>query len=127
MTVFDDMKSFMTRGGQSVNKDNQAQQQSYIKMILEETREFNEALLFEDRHQQMKEATDCLVVILGWMFSHGVDPQQIWDAVHKNNLLKVSEEVQYDANGKIQKSEASVKRKAYMLEQIKEALSCCDS
>lgn len=127
MTVFDDMKNFMTRGGQSVNKNNQAQQQSYIKMILEETREFNEALLFEDRHQQMKEATDCLVVILGWMFSHGVDPQQIWDAVHKNNLLKVSEEVQYDANGKIQKSEASVKRKAYMLEQIKEALSCCDS
>ena len=117
-----DQRSFMYMGNQTVSEYNVEQQHLYSNLIKEEVSELIEALKNFDNSEVLKEAMDVIVVTLGLVWSMGIDPSNVWELVHKNNLSKVSNQdtIVKDVNGKIQKSPESIKRKAEMMKGIRE-------
>lgn len=124
MTVFADQIEFMTRGSQTVDIFNPAQIELYASLISEEYHELDNAINHgEPLSHQIKEAIDVLVVVTGFLTSMGIDADEAWNIVYINNLLKVSEKVDYDANGKILKSEASKQRKVDMIQKLQDLVN----
>ena len=118
-----DQRDFMYMGNQTTTEYNEDQIELYTGLIAEE---FNELITaYESREPEeniLKEATDLLVVTLGFIHSFGVDPNEVWKLVHKNNMFKVNEQVVKDEHGKIQKSPESKARKEKMMLDIKKLL-----
>ena len=118
MSIFEDQRRFMLAGQQEVTY-NPDQIKLYEKLIDEEYWEFRDALRTEPLENQLKECTDLLVVLSGWLISQGINAQSLWDIVHANNMAKVSEPPKKDANGKILKSPKSIERKEIMMREIR--------
>lgn len=126
MSIFADQIKFMTWGSQTVDIFNANQLGLYVDLITEEYDEFSFAIRHEDVAHQIKEAVDLLVVVAGFLISMGIDAEEAWNIVHTNNLLKVSEKVERDANGKIMKSDASKHRKVIMMQKLQELIDAVD-
>ena len=120
MSIFKDQAAFMQAGGQITDKSNMMQSVLYESLVDEEYGEFYMACENpEPQENRIKEAIDLIVVTAGWLISQGIDAQKAWDIVHANNLAKVQDVTVKNAEGKIQKSEASIKRKAEMMLALK--------
>lgn len=122
-TMSEDQRRFMQAGNQTTNVYNIEQIYLYKSLISEEVNEFNTAFNSEDNSEILKEAVDVLVVTLGLIWSMGVNPQDVWNLVHANNMAKVSDTVVKDETGKIMKSPESKARKEAMMKSIKELLN----
>ena len=118
-TMSEQQRRFMQAGNQTTNVYNIEQIYLYKSLISEEVNEFNTAFNSEGNSEILKEATDVLVVTLGLIWSMGVNPQDVWNLVHANNMAKVSDNVVKDETGKIMKSPESKARKEKMMENIK--------
>jgi len=70
---FRDQEKFMKACGQSVDKYNQQQYLMYVGLIEEESKEFDQALLDNDRVEQLDALIDILVVTIGAIHSGGFD------------------------------------------------------
>lgn len=119
-TMSEDQRRFMQAGNQTTNINNVQQQILYRELIKEEYKELFEA---DTAEEVLKEAVDVLVVTLGLIWSMGINPQDVWNLVHANNMAKVSDVVVKDESGKIMKSEASKARKEKMMEDIRSLLN----
>ena len=125
----EDQRRFMQTGNQTTNELNTSQLFLYQNLIEEEVEELQEALnIYSDSEytngeEVLKEATDVLVVTLGLIWSMGVNPQNVWNLVHANNMSKVTDIVVKDESGKIMKSPESKVRKEKMMQDIKELLN----
>jgi len=118
-----DQKEFMTLADQTTDDYNIDQMSLYADLIVEEVHEFMEALTNEPPENVIKEATDLMVVTLGFMHSMGINPNDAWELVHENNMFKVKNKPSKDTNGKVIKSPESITHKATMMESLKRLLS----
>lgn len=87
---FDDQKTFMAAGDQTVSEFNSSQFEMYKNLIKEEYSE-----LFDDAENLVDELDallDILVVTIGAIYSMGVDAQGAWDEVMRTNLVKIDPE-----------------------------------
>ena len=117
-----DQRDFMYMGNQLTQKYDEEQVLLYTSLIKEEVNELLMSYLLEDKAETLKEATDVIVVTLGLIWSMGVNPNDVWNLVHANNMAKVNETVIKDENGKIMKSPESIARKEKMMESIRKLL-----
>ena len=118
-----DQRDFMYMGNQTTTTYNEKQIGLYLKLIQEEEHELYCAEINQEPiENKLKEATDLLVVTLGYIWSHGINPNDVWNLVHANNMAKVNETVIKDENGKIMKSPESIARKEKMMESIRKLL-----
>jgi len=115
MSMIEDQKEFMMAASQTTDICNIEQMNLYQSLIDEETKEFKNVEFIEDA---VKEAVDIIVVTLGFLISTGIDAQKAWDLVHENNMLKVKTKPEYDENGKVKKSKASIAAKEQMMLEI---------
>ena len=118
-TISEDQRRFMQAGNQTTNIFNLEQVNLYLDLIHEEVEELDLECISYDKANILKEATDVLVVTFGLIWSMGVNPQDVWNLVHANNMAKVSDIVVKDESGKIMKSSESKARKEKMMEDIK--------
>lgn len=84
---FEDQKTFMQAGDQTVSEFNSSQYEMYKNLIKEEYSE-----LFDDAENLVDELdalVDILVVTIGAIHSMGVDAQAAWDEVMRTNLVKI--------------------------------------
>lgn len=84
---FEDQKTFMQAGDQTVSEFNSSQYEMYKNLIKEEYSE-----LFDDAESLVDELdalVDILVVTIGAIHSMGVDAQAAWDEVMCTNLVKI--------------------------------------
>ena len=132
-----DQRDFMYMGNQTTVEYNPNQIKLYTNLIIEEFIELllprvsketinkikeyfqNEQIINEPVENVLKEATDLLVVTLGFIYSHGINPNDVWNLVHANNMAKVNDSVVKDENGKIMKSPESKARKERMMDTIR--------
>jgi predicted HAD superfamily Cof-like phosphohydrolase len=132
-TMSEDQRRFMQAGNQTTNELNISQIFLYQNLIEEEVEELQEALnIYSDSEytngeEVLKEASDVLVVTLGLIWSMGINPQNVWNLVHANNMAKVSDTVVKDENGKIMKSLESKARKEKLMQDLKELLNVGNS
>lgn len=119
-----DQRDFMYMGNQTTTEYNKKQIELYASLIREEHRELMEEFCDPSSNKEdiLKEATDLLVVTLGFIWSYGINPNDVWNLVHANNMAKVNETVIKDENGKIMKSTESIARKEKMMESIRKLL-----
>ena len=95
---FNDQKTFMVAGDQTVSEFNSSQYEMYKNLIKEEYSE-----LFDDAENLVDELdalVDILVVTIGAIYSMGVDAQDAWDEVMRTNFAKID-----PATGKCRKRE----------------------
>ena len=97
---FRDQSKFMQACGQTVDEINQQQYLMYVGLIEEETKEFDQALLDNDRVEQLDALIDILVVTIGAIHSGGFDAEGAWKEVMSTNFAKVDKET-----GKVRKRE----------------------
>ena len=119
-----DQRDFMYMGNQTTTEYNKKQIELYAFLIREEYSELMEEFCDPSSNKEdiLKEATDLLVVTLGFIWSYGINPNDVWNLVHANNMAKVNETVIKDENGKIMKSTESIARKEKMMESIRKLL-----
>ncbi len=122
MTIPEDMRAFMQAAKQTTDAINAGQIELYENLVCEEGAELLEAISIEPPENVLKEAADLIVVTLGLIYSHGVDPQKVWDLVHSNNMWKVTGKVVKNAEGKVLKSPHSKASKAHMMAELKALL-----
>ena len=120
---FLDQKNFMEAGDQTTDEYDIKQKYLYESLIIEEYEEFNNAVDTEPLANQIKEACDMIVVLIGWLYSVGVKPWYMWELVHKNNMLKVANPPVKNADGKITKSPEAIKGKIIMMHDINEEIN----
>ncbi len=89
---FRDQEKFMKACGQSVDKYNQQQYLMYVGLIEEESKEFDQALLDNDRVEQLDALIDILVVTIGAIHSGGFDAEGAWKEVMSTNFAKIDKE-----------------------------------
>lgn len=86
---FLDQFHFMQACDQTVNANNQQQYLMYVGLIEEESKEFEQALLANDRVEQLDALVDILVVTIGALHSGGFDAEGAWKAVMRTNFAKI--------------------------------------
>lgn len=96
---FRDQEKFMNACDQSTGKQDEQQYLMYIGLIDEETKELEQALLDNDRVEQLDALIDILVVTIGAIHSAGFDAEGAWKEVMRSNFAKVGED------GKVRKRE----------------------
>ena len=84
---------------QTVGADPQ-QYLMYVGLIDEESKEFEQALLANDRVEQLDALIDILVVTIGAIHSGGFDAEGAWKEVMRTNFAKIDHET-----GKVRKRE----------------------
>jgi predicted HAD superfamily Cof-like phosphohydrolase len=89
---FRDQEKFMKACGQSVDKYNQQQYLMYVGLIEEESKEFDQALLDNDRVEQLDALIDILVVTIGAIHSGGFDAEGAWKEVMSTNFAKIDKD-----------------------------------
>ena len=73
---FRDQEKFMRSCDQTVEENNQQQYLMYVGLIEEESKEFDQALLDNDRVEQLDALIDILVVTIGALHSGGFDAEE---------------------------------------------------
>lgn len=97
--AFRDQEKFMKACDQTVGNDPQ-QYLMYVGLIDEETKELEQALLDNDRVEQLDALIDILVVTIGAIHSMGADAEGAWKEVMMTNFAKIDKET-----GKVRKRE----------------------
>jgi predicted HAD superfamily Cof-like phosphohydrolase len=85
---------------QTADLYNEDQYNLYLGLIREEFEELQEALIVDDRAEQLDALIDILVVTIGAIHSAGFDAQGAWDEVMNTNFAKINPET-----GKVNKRE----------------------
>lgn len=96
---FRDQEKFMQACDQTTDAQNPQQYLMYIGLIDEETKELEQALLDNDRVEQLDALIDILVVTIGAIHSAGYDAEGAWKEVMRSNFAKIGED------GKVRKRE----------------------
>jgi predicted HAD superfamily Cof-like phosphohydrolase len=102
---FKDVETFATACDQLPSADNYAM---YLDLITEEYNELAEALLANDRVEQLDALVDILVVTMGAIRAAGWDSEAAWNEVMRTNFAKVDPttgKVIKRADGKVLKPE----------------------
>lgn len=94
---FKDIDTFHTACDQSPNIDNYTM---YLDLITEEYEELKEALIANDRVEQLDALVDILVVTMGAIRAGGFDGEGAWKEVMDTNFAKIDPET-----GKVRKRE----------------------
>ena len=102
--VFEDQKTFMQAGDQSVDTYNKQQLDLYVSLIDEELAEVKEGIANNDRVEILDGLIDTIYVAIGALNSLGVNIQGAWDEVQRSNMSKVDPE-----SGKLLKRESDGK------------------
>lgn len=97
---FRDQETFMKSCDQTVTGFNEEQFKLYTKLIEEECRELNVAILDHDKLEILDALTDILVVTIGAIHSIGADGEGAWKEVMRTNFAKIDKET-----GKVRKRE----------------------
>ena len=97
---FRDQEKFMKACDQSTGDRNPQQYLMYARLIDEEKKEFDQALLENDRVEQLDALIDILVVTIGAIHSMGADAEGAWKEVMNTNFAKIDKET-----GKVRKRE----------------------
>jgi predicted HAD superfamily Cof-like phosphohydrolase len=100
MNPFRDQEKFMRACDQSVSEFNVDQYGLYLGLIEEESKELEQALLSNDRVEQLDALIDILVVTIGAIHSGGFDAEGAWKEVMMTNFAKIDHET-----GKVRKRE----------------------
>lgn len=100
MNPFRDQEKFMNACDQSTGNRNEQQYLMYVGLIEEETKELDQALLDNDRVEQLDALIDILVVTIGAIHSMGADAEGAWKEVMRTNFAKINRET-----GKVRKRE----------------------
>ena len=87
--VFADQARFMQACDQRVGSYNADQYAMYLRLIQEETNELMDAVLANDRVEQLDALIDILVVTVGAIHSMGADGIGAWDEVMRTNFAKI--------------------------------------
>ena len=85
---------------QTTGDRNPQQYLMYVRLIEEEKKEFEQALLDDDRVEQLDALIDILVVTIGAIHSAGFDAEGAWKEVMRTNFAKIDQET-----GKVRKRE----------------------
>lgn len=100
---FEDQRVFMNACGQTTTSFDAEQAVLYGDLIDEEYEEAGDAMCLTDT---AKELGDLLVVTIGMIISLGLNPQDVWNAVHQSNMSKlVDGKIVRREDGKILKPE----------------------
>ena len=75
--------------GQTVGESNIEQYAMYLKLINEEVGELHQAVLSNDRVEQLDALIDILVVTIGAVQSLGADGEGAWKEVMSKNFAKI--------------------------------------
>ena len=92
MNPFRDQEKFMKACDQSTGDRNPQQYLMYARLIDEEKKEFDQALLENDRVEQLDALIDILVVTIGAIHSMGADAEGAWKEVMNTNFAKIDKE-----------------------------------
>lgn len=85
---FNDQADFMIAADQSTDVYNPDQTNLYLELVAEE---FKELVQSESLENLTKELADLIVVCIGCLHSLGVDPESVWDEVHRSNMSKCTD------------------------------------
>jgi predicted HAD superfamily Cof-like phosphohydrolase len=88
---FRDQEKFMRACDQTIGNNTQ-QYLMYVGLIEEEYKEFQQALLDNDRVEQLDALIDILVVTVGAIHSGGFDAEGAWKEVMNTNFAKIDKE-----------------------------------
>ena len=97
---FRDQEKFMRACDQSVDGSDLGQYAMYMKLIDEEVGELHQAVLANDKVEQLDALIDILVVTIGAIHSAGFDTEGAWREVMATNFAKIDRET-----GKVRKRE----------------------
>jgi predicted HAD superfamily Cof-like phosphohydrolase len=97
---FRDQEKFMKACDQTTEDTNPQQYLMYIGLIEEEAKELQQALLDNDRIEQLDALIDILVVTIGAIHSMGADAEGAWKEVMRTNFAKIDKDT-----GKVRKRE----------------------
>lgn len=97
---FRDQEKFMNACDQTTGSPNEQQYLMYVGLIDEETKELEQALLDNDRVEQLDALIDILVVTIGAIHSMGADAEGGWKEVMRTNFAKIDKDT-----GKVRKRE----------------------
>jgi predicted HAD superfamily Cof-like phosphohydrolase len=97
---FRDQEKFMRACDQQVDGSELAQYAMYTRLIDEEVGELHQAVLANDKVEQLDALIDILVVTIGAIHSAGFDAEGAWKEVMKTNFAKIDSET-----GKVRKRE----------------------
>jgi predicted HAD superfamily Cof-like phosphohydrolase len=86
---FRDQAKFMTACDQLVDGSNLGQYAMYMKLIDEEVGELHQAVLANDKVEQLDALIDILVVTIGAIHSAGFDVEGAWKEVMSTNFAKI--------------------------------------
>jgi predicted HAD superfamily Cof-like phosphohydrolase len=100
MNPFRDQEKFMQACDQQVDGSDLAQYAMYMNLIDEEVGELHQAVLANDKVEQLDALIDILVVTIGAIHSAGFDAEGAWKEVMKTNFAKIDSET-----GKVRKRE----------------------
>ena len=103
--VFEDVNKFGTACDQPASADNY---KMYLGLIDEEYGELIDAVIAEDRVEQLDALIDILVVTVGAIRAAGWDGEAAWKEVMNTNFAKIDDEtgkVRKRADGKVLKPE----------------------
>jgi predicted HAD superfamily Cof-like phosphohydrolase len=89
---FRDQEKFMKACDQSTSKHDDQQYLMYVGLIDEETKELEQALLDNNRGEQLDALIDILVVTIGAIHSGGFDAEGAWKEVMSTNFAKIDKE-----------------------------------
>lgn len=98
--AFRDQEKFMRACDQTTGDYDPQQYLMYVGLIDEEKKEFELALLENDRVEQLDALIDILVVTIGAIHSGGFDAEGAWKEVMMTNFAKIDKET-----GKVRKRE----------------------
>jgi len=97
---FRDQEKFMRSCDQSTDTFNRDQFNMYIKLMMEEGDELDDAIAAHDRVETLDALIDILVVTIGAIHSAGFDAEGAWKEVMATNFAKIDKET-----GKVRKRE----------------------
>ena len=98
--LFRDQEKFMRACEQTVDEENISQYAMYLKLIDEEVSELHQAVVANDKVEQLDALVDILVVTIGAIHSAGFDGEGAWKEVMATNFAKIDKET-----GKVRKRE----------------------
>ena len=97
---FRDQEKFMRACDQTVGKEDTQQYLMYIGLIEEESKELEQALIDNNRVEQLDALIDILVVTIGAIHSAGFNAEGAWKEVMRTNFAKIDRDT-----GKVRKRE----------------------
>jgi predicted HAD superfamily Cof-like phosphohydrolase len=97
---FRDQEKFMKACDQSVDGSDREQYEMYLKLITEEYKELQEAIIAGDVQEQLDALLDIVVVTIGAIHSAGFNGEGGWKEVMGTNFAKIDKDT-----GKVRKRE----------------------